>query len=444
MDYNTEEDMLKLGLDVSDKIILYAYKASGSCATDANTESKVQATWSSTTARDYIYILQKDITNGEELDAYYINTGALLNGAKRIAKYDPANVEIHVKQPFWGSKNAKPSYKIRVKHSWKEGMLTKYRYEFYTRDESGNNDLSTAKCYQSGMSFYNTVITSNGIIKCDTLNANNGYFAGSINSDGYFNGELNCNKGSLNNVGIKNAEINGALFFNCGATLYAFDKDKKRYLNISPYTVGDKSEKEYPNASYYRYIKNSNGNNNGKMYYAGEDSSSTISLVDIMVPSGSVVTIPQLKLSVWRYIPTARNGKEGSVTVSYILNNSSKQLVKASLSSQSKGSTTVTGTSSTVTATANTDCRLTIFIKYNIHLPTYYWLGADKAAASITLESVNSNNSEITIEPADAINNGFVIGKDGFMVRCGSYGLKVTSSGGIQKYDSSKNGWTSL
>ena len=167
-------------------------------------------------------------------------------------------------------------------------------------------------------------------------------------------------------------------------------------------------------------------------------------MVDIMITSGSVITIPSLNLTVWRYVPTARKGKTGMANISYTLGNNTENLIALNVLSQGKGSATFSGSSTTKVITATTDCRLTIYITYNLHLPTYYWLGADKAALSITLQSADENKSEITVAPEKVVSEGMLIGSDGFMIRAGKYGLKVTEKGGIQKYNSSSNGWTAL
>ena len=153
--------------------------------------------------------------------------------------------------------------------------------------------------------------------------------------------------------------------------------------------------------------------------------------------SGDTITIPKIALSIWRYIPSARNGNSGSLTLKYKLGSKSGTLSTVNISSQSHGSTTYTGATSEQSLTATSNTRLTIFLSYNIHLPTYYWLGADKAAASIDI----SNTGSIKITPSGAITEGVVIGTDGFMVKSGGYGLKITDSG-MKKW--SNNSWVNL
>ena len=79
-----------------------------------------------------------------------------------------------------------------------------------------------------------------------------------------------------------------------------------------------------------------------------------------MVNSGSVIEIPPLNLTVWRYIPTARTGKSGVVNVKYALGNTTKDLIELKVSSQNKGSKTFTASSNTEVITATSDCRLII------------------------------------------------------------------------------------
>lgn len=452
--YNDEEDVFKIGLNKSKKIVFYAYKSSGSTM-DSSSISPV----SSETKYKRIYIMQPTIEEGDEPVGYYTNNdydgippaGTILNKFLKFSAETLTAIDVNPSKNWWNTalKNKKKNVlrlEARVPATgWGNQAAGSYttRYEFYTRDSSGDYDVTAETCYLSGLPIYNTTISSNGIISCDSINASNGFYGGTINSDGKFTGELECNKGSLNNISLKNTEFNGPLFFNCGATLYATDTNGKRYLTISPYKVDDTSQKKYPNASYYRNIKNSNGNNNGKYYYAGTSSASITSMFDIMVNSGSVIEIPPLNLTVWRYIPTARTGKSGIVNVKYALGNITENLITLNVPSQTKGSTTFTGSSDTKVITATTDCRLIIYISYNLHLPTYYWLGADKAALSITLDSASEDKSEITVTPKGAVTEGMLIGSDGFMIRAGTYGLKVTQSGGIQKYNAS-NGWTAL
>ena len=448
--YDVDEDLFKIGLNRSEKIVLYAYKSSGSTM-DSASISPV----SSETKYKRIYIMQPTIEEGDEPVGYYTNNdyysapqfGAILNKFFKFSAETLTAIDVNPYKNWWNTalKNKKKNAlrleaRVPVTGGWGSQVAGSFstRYEFYTRDASGDYDVTAETCYLSGLPIYNTAISSNGIISCDSINASNGFYGGTINSDGKFTGELECNKGSLNNMSLENTNFNGPLFFNCGTTLYATDTKGKRYLTISPYGVDDKTEKEYPNASYYRYIKNSNGNNDGKYYYE------KINLVDIMITSGSVITIPSLNLTVWRYVPTARKGKTGMANISYTLGNNTENLIALNVLSQGKGSATFSGSSTTKVITATTDCRLTIYITYNLHLPTYYWLGADKAALSITLESADENKSEITVAPEKVVSEGMLIGSDGFMIRVGKYGLKVTEKGGIQKYNSSSNGWTAL
>lgn len=448
--YDVDEDLFKIGLNRSEKIVLYAYKSSGSTM-DSSSISPV----SSETKYKRIYIMQPTIEEGDEPVGYYTNNdyygtpqfGAILNKFFKFSAETLTAIDVNPYKNWWNTalKNKKKNAlrleaRVPVTGGWGNQVAGSFstRYEFYTRDASGDYDVTAEACYLSGLPIYNTAISSNGIISCDSINASNGFYGGTINSDGKFTGELECNKGSLNNMSLENTNFNGPLFFNCGATLYATDTKGKRYLTISPYGVDDKTEKEYPNASYYRYIKNSNGNNDGKYYYE------KINMVDIMITSGSVITIPSLNLTVWRYVPTARKGKTGMANISYTLGNNTENLIALNVLSQGKGSATFSGSSTTKVITATTDCRLTIYITYNLHLPTYYWLGADKAALSITLESADENKSEITVAPEKVVSEGMLIGSDGFMIRAGNYGLKVTEKGGIQKYDKSSNGWTAL
>ena len=439
------EDLFQLGLDLSERKILYAFKASGSSMDDNNKMV------SSDTTYHRIYLTQEQIQEGEEVEAYYRNNDRVSTSIGvvygKFFPFDSAGtiVNIHPAANWWGSKNrlVKNAVKVKVKVSgggWGQTQQGSYRirYEYYVRDASGDYDFNGLQCAASGLPIYNTRITSNGIVYCETLNAKDGMYCGTINSDGYFNGELNCNRGVLNNTIIKNSEFFGSTFLNCGATFCALDEKYKTYLTIFPFSVTDKTEKEYSNAEYYRYIKNSNGNNAGKRYYAGENSGDTISLVELMIPSGAVVTIPKLTLNVWRYVPTARTSMGGQFNISYTIGGSNGSLISKSIGFLPSGSETITAESAEKTLTATSNTRLTIKMSYNLHLPTYYWLGADKAAASITLK----NAGDISVSPPGGISQGVVIGKDGFMVKCGTYGFRVTSSGGIEKC--ANNEWTDL
>ena len=436
------KDLFQLGLDLSERKILYAYKASGSTM-----EGRDDKIVSSDTKYSRIYLTQEQISEGEEVDAYYLNNdiiGTAINvQLNKIFSFDSAGevVNIHPGANWWGSQHklVKNAVKVRVQVPGGFGIgATKIRYEYYVRDATGDNDLTCLECSDYDFPIYNTRITSNGIIYCETLNAKEGMYCGTINSDGYFFGELDCNKGTLNNVSLRNTEFYGNIIMNSGSSFSSVDgKYSTRYFTILPYSVDDKTVKTYPSVEYYRYIKNSNGNNAGKIYYVGNNSGDSVSLVDIVVSSGDTITIPKIDLNIWRYIPSARNGNSGSLTLKYSLGSKSGTLSTVSLSSQSHGSTTYTGTTSEKTLTATSNTRLTIFLSYNIHLPTYYWLGADKAAASINI----SNTGSIKITPSGAITEGVVIGTDGFMVKSGGYGLKITDSG-MKKW--SNNSWVNL
>jgi hypothetical protein len=298
---------------------------------------------------------------------------------------------------------------------------------------SGDNNLTTKDCFNYDLCFYNTVITSNGIITCDTLNANNGYFAGNINSDGYFNGKLECNKAVLTDAILKNPNFVGDIILNSGSSYYAFDKNDNVYLNIFPQVIGYRAEQEYPIATYSQFYKNTNGTSLGQIYYPDMTQPDLpLVLMDIMVPSGSVVTIPKLKISAERRIPSMRTGKSSSINVKYKCGNNSGTLGTLTLLQKDVGKYWQSTTTSQKIFTATTSSRLTITIDYAIHLPSYSWCGADKATVSINLESVDDD--KITVEPDDnyEIKNGVAIGTDGFMARYGRYGFRITKDKGIQ------------
>ena len=401
---------------------------------------------SSDTKYSRIYLTQEQISEGEEVDAYYLNNniiGTAVNvQMNKIFSFDSAGtvVNIHPGANWWGSQHKLVKNAVKVKvpiAGWGLGS-TKIRYEYYVRDATGDNDLTCLECSGYKFPIYNTRITSNGIIYCETLNAKEGMYCGTINSDGYFYGELDCNKGTLNNVSLRNSEFYGNIIMNNGSSFSSvYGNYSTRYFTIIPYSVDDSTEKTYSNVEYYRYIKNSNGNNAGKIYYVGNNSGDSVNLVDIIVSSGDTITIPKINLNIWRYIPSARNGNSGSLTLKYSLGSKTGTLSTVNLSSQSHGSTTYTGATSEQILTATSNTKLTIFLSYNIHLPTYYWLGADKAAASINI----SNTGSIKITPSGAITEGVVIGTDGFMVKSGEYGLKITDSG-MKKW--SNNSWVNL
>lgn len=438
-------DMFKLGLDVSDKVIFYAFKASGSCSTTASTPSQIDSTWSSVTSQQYVYIQQKDVEEGDEITVYYINSGTQIGDKPTLSTYNADDVSVVVIKEWLQDGPQKTGCKIRLKYTYKQGIGAQSRYEYYTKDTSGNNDLTTRQCSYSGYNYYNTVITSNGIITCDTINANNGYFAGSINSDGYFNGELNCNKGTLSNIVLKNPKFSGGLNLK-NTLLNAMGEDGTTYLNILPYSVYDTSAREYSNVSYSCHVTNSNGTLGGKTYVATNDNSgSVLTLLSIPVQQGDKIEIPSLICHVKRYIPTMNIGYNGYVKVAYECGSKKGVLFEIVLpNANGRVTQNFTNGSNRTTFTATTNTNLLITIEYIIHLSKYSWLGADKASFSIDLYSNDNNGKVIKVTPSGNINKGIVFGQDGFVIKYGNVGFRVTETDGVQIYDNKTSEWTNL
>ena len=442
--HEEDGDMFKLGLDVSDKVIFYAFKASGSCSTAVTTSTEIQNTWSANTSESFVYIQQKDIKKGDEVTVYYIKESTEPGGQPILSAYNPNDITIEVNKAFWNSPHTETGCTIRLRYNPKT-ITSPPRFEYYTKDTSGINDLTTKQCSYSGYNYYNTVITSNGIITCDTINANNGYFAGSINSDGYFNGELNCNKGTLSNVVLKNPQFSGGLNLK-NAPLNAMGEDGTTYLNILPYSVYDTSTREYSNVSYSCHVTNSNGTLGGKTYVATNDNSgSVLTLLNIPVRQGDEIEIPSLICHVKRYIPTMNIGHNGYVKVAYECGSEKGVLIEQTLEiANGKVTQSYTTGSKRTTITATTNTNLLITIEYIIHLSKYSWLGADKASFSIDLYSNDNNGKVIKVTPSGNINKGIVFGQDGFVVKYGNVGFRVTESDGVQIYDNKTSEWTNL
>jgi hypothetical protein len=420
-----DEDAILLGIDKSERKTLFAFKASGSTTYTGNSETQIINSWSSDTKYDYIYIANNEFpSNGEEIKVYAISNASII-------ELDQNDIKIIQPRKYWGAKLISTRGYIRVKVILgKVGSINSItRYEYYYKDNSGLNDLTAADCKSYGRTLYNTKITSNGDIFCNSITASDGFFAGSIHSDGYFSGELDCDKGLLRNASLLTPFFYGNAFINSGASICAVDESYKRYFTVIPDSIDDITEKTYGNAVYYRYIKNRNGNNYGQTYFADTDSGTTIVLQSINVSSGDTIKIPVITLKVARYVPQGKTANQGSYAIKYILGSSSKYTCSGTIPFESSGEHVFSASTIEKTITATSDTQLTIQLAYSVHLPTYSWLGMDKAAATISIENIGN----ITVAPSGVINNGFVVGSDGFMVRSGNYGLKVTNNG-IKKY----------
>jgi hypothetical protein len=303
--------------------------------------------------------------------------------------------------------------------------------EFYYRPENGEEDLNTRQCNQSGLTTYATIFSSNGNIKCNNIEAEGGMYNGTINSDGYFYGSLDCIGGQIENTTIISPYFNGEIILDENSGLNAVSGDK-RYVTISPYEIASKANKYYTNASYYRYIKNSNGNNDGQTYYPGTIGGEKISLVTLTLSSGDTITIPPIEIKLWRYAPAGKKSNSGYITLRVETNTLSSSTGKTltTLTAESftgSGSKDNSVSSTTYEFKCQKDGNMSITLDYDIHLPTYSWLGMDKAAASITINSID--DELISRKPAGKLPNGVMVEPDSFILRYGDYGLRVNENG---------------
>ena len=129
------EDLFQLGLDLSERKILYAFKASGSSMDDNNKMV------SSDTTYHRIYLTQEQIQEGEEVEAYYRNNDRVSTSIGvvygKFFPFDSAGtiVNIHPAANWWGSKNrlVKNAVKVKVKVSgggWGQTQQGSYRIRY--------------------------------------------------------------------------------------------------------------------------------------------------------------------------------------------------------------------------------------------------------------------------------------------------------------------------
>ena len=281
----------------------------------------------------------------------------------------------------------------KYNHAWRSAL-----------DENGNFETIE---YTDPTKFANTVIYEDGTLFTSSLTAGDGYFGGEIYSNGTFKGELSNAKGSLNNVTITNGAWNSGDITLTKNDNLTCERDNQEYFIVNGNSITSEPTTCYYNmstASWYR--QNSNGNNNGMWYGNGDK----LTIATFSFKSGATITIPKITLNWNRYIPTARTGNTSSVAIHYIITNGSISSYSKQFNfpTQTNGSYVSSPEFPSVTFNGKNNGSCTIYITYNVHLPTYYWLGADKASASFS-----TTTALITVK-YDKVQQGTYIGNNGF------------------------------
>lgn len=268
--------------------------------------------------------------------------------------------------------------------------------------------------------FANTIITEDGTIKTNTLTAEDGFFGGEINSNGVFYGKLKdvngtFRDGELIDCAWKQGEI--TLLDNDTFEAWGYNNP---YLTINKENIeANNTNKYYTITPYSWYRQNSNGTN------AGIEFTGSTTMAQVYFNSGATITIPTISYKWSRYIPTNRNANQSHIWVKLeysgakiktntnnaYKDNNTETIVIPYQSDEGGSQGTIHGL--TLEATGNGWVKLKC--SYNIHLPTYSWLGADKAAGSF-----NITGGQITVKYPENP-KGMFIGRNGFKV--------VTSSG---------------
>jgi hypothetical protein len=280
---------------------------------------------------------------------------------------------------------------------------------------------------------FNTKIYEDGTISTKTLMAEDGFFGGEIDSDGTFSGELKDATGTLKNVTITPDTVYGSFVVRDGKSLNA-THNGQTYLKVDGNTVPSGAETETWVIDSFVWDKtNKSGTNAGKTF----DLKKT--LLKIPIKSGGTIEISEISGVVKRYAPARKTNKDSVVYVNcYLLKNNDtvEQIFNEAIkipSHKGSGSKTTNFTTPSVNKKVSSDGYVIMELGGQIHLSTYSWLGADKAAGHVYYNT-NTSNAKITYS---SIPNGIHIGNDGIRVDGnvhlyspnGKYGLSITNTG---------------
>lgn len=276
---------------------------------------------------------------------------------------------------------------------------------------------------------FNTKIYSDGTIISKNLIVDDGYFAGEINSDGVFKGELKDVTGTLKNVSITADTINSSFVINDEKSFNAVS-GTKTYFKVNTEKVSSGATSENWTVDSFSWDKtNKNGTNAGKTY----NNEKILLKVPINVTSNTTITIPSMSGYVKRYTPRKKVNKESAVYVNcyvfYTDNSVSTLFNKIVKVAETRGSQTVNFTTPETVFKGNVEKSGFLIIEFgmNIHLSTYSWLGADKAAGHVYF---NSSTSKVNVSHS-AKTSGVHIGSDGISMfnESGKYGIIINESG---------------
>jgi hypothetical protein len=273
-----------------------------------------------------------------------------------------------------------------------------------------------------------------GTLVTKNIMSEDGYFGGEINATGTFSGELKNATGTLKNVSITADTINTSLVVSDGKSINAVSESNS-YFKVNDNNVVSGSETESWTIDSFTWDKqNKSGTNAGKTFT--EDKI----LLKTTVQSGAVVTIPAMTGYIKRYAPRKKTNNRGSVYVNaYFLSETGtttrifNTMVDAP-AFKGSGSNNIEFTTQSASTKCSFDGYLIVEFGMQIHLSTYSWLGADKAAGHVYF---NTNTSKVDIKYEDKNKDGIHIGKNGMRAEGnlylyspnGEYYLEITNNG---------------
>ena len=299
----------------------------------------------------------------------------------------------------------------------------------------GTYDYS-GECIIVDTTDFNTKIYEDGTLVTKNIMSEDGFFGGEINSTGTFSGELKDATGTLKNVSITADTINTSLVVSDGKSINAIS-ESNAYFRVNDNEVASGAESETWTIDSFTWDKqNKNGKNAGITYTEEKI------LLKTTIQNSAKVTIPSMSGYIKRYAPRKKTNNRGSVYVNaYFLSddNVTTRIFNTMIdvpAFKGSGSKNIefTTPSSTITYTNTKSGYLIVEFGMQIHLSTYSWLGADKAAGHVYF---NTNTSKVDIKYENRNKDGVHIGKNGMRAEGnlylyspnGQYGIEITDSG---------------
>lgn len=189
-------------------------------------------------------------------------------------------------------------------------VIKKYYSEYILRSFDDGEERGESKYKADGVTIRttgillaNTTIYADGSVNTNSLNASDGWYGGTINSDGIFKGTLQYATGTLSNVTIDANKIYGNFILNNDGSLKG-NSGSTEYINVSSIKLSSNGTMEkYSFALQEPYMKNKNGSTK---YLEG-----SWDLATIPFESGADITFIDFLVNVKYWLCNKRTAKGG-------------------------------------------------------------------------------------------------------------------------------------